>query len=65
MHYPRAVQCYLHFMPFSSFGAMRDVFREIGVDNNTLIVVEKSWEPENVFLLGLRSLSNQNKQHCI
>ena len=65
MHYQRAVQCYLYFMPISSFGAIRDAFREIGVDNNTLIVAEKSWEPKNVFLIGLRSFSNQKKQHGI
>ena len=50
MHYQRAVQSYMWAMPMASFGMIRDVFWELGVDNNTALMAERAWTPENILL---------------
>jgi hypothetical protein len=52
LDYQRAIQSYLWAMPMASYGMIRDAFWEAGLDNNTVVLAEKSWMPENLFLTG-------------
>ena len=50
LDFQRAVQAYLWALPMASYGAMADAHKALGADSHTVIVAEKSSEPQQLVL---------------